>query len=211
MTGAEDPTATVNLSSAKLQAEFAKIAGPALRAGIANMLSDLGDPGTEPASVRREFAQARDKTNAEFDTAQKRSEAQITQEVKQGGGQYSGQAVSEIVARQMRLIDRQRTQATSALNFQEAQAGMDQTAFLLNATGQAGFGAAGGALGFGANAVNSGQILARLNQQGAQEGSTYGSLIGTIIGAALAGYTGGASIPLGAAAGGAVGGWIGGG
>jgi len=205
---ASDPTAAALNASSELQAAFARVAGPALRKGITQMLSDLGDPGTEPASVRQQFALTRDRTNADFDTAEKRTQASIEQEIKQGGGAYSPQATSEIVARQMNLLDRQRTQAITGLNFQEAQGGLDQTNFLLNTAGAAAGSAASGSISFGQNAISAGQILNRINAQNRQEGSTYGSLIGAILGSVI--YPG-IGTSLGAAAGGAAGGWYGGG
>jgi hypothetical protein len=177
------------------------------------MLSDLGSPGTEPASVRRQYAQARGELDSGFDAAQKISKAGIEQEIKQAGYRDVQGATGAVVQQAQRSIARSQGQARSALAFQEASSGLNQTNYLLSNIGKVGGSLASGALAFGGNAMQSGNILSALNQQNSQMASGYGSLIGTVAGGALGLWAGnpylGAS--LGGAAGGAVGGWIGGG
>jgi hypothetical protein len=202
-----DVQGSVALTSAELQKALSGVAIPALRSGIAKLLADLGDPGQEPASVKKEYAQARTQSMADFDAAQKSSEAGIRQELLQSGGRFSPQATAEAVGSSARLIDRSRSQSLSALDFSEANQGMQQTDFLLSALGGAGRSAASGALGFGANASGAGGIMSQISQRNAAQGSTYGALAGTLIGALFGGY----GAPIGAALGGVAGGIYGGG
>ena len=174
------------------------------------MLSDLGEPGSEPASVKRYFAEAKAESDKEFDAARMRTKAGIEQEVKQAGGLSNQAATSEAVSRAMRSIGRGQSQSNASMRFQEANAGLGQTNFLLSALERTGLGLSQGAMGFGNNAIQSGQILSAYGRQNAQAGSTYGSLVGTALGGALGYFAGnpylGAS--LGSAAGGAAGGYF---
>lgn len=203
----------VAFSSAELQKAIAAFAEPSLRASISKLLADLGSPGMEPASVRKQYSEARDKTNKDFDAAQAISEAGVRQDILQAGGRGGtpARATDAIVSRASREIERGRVQTLGALEFEEASAGLGHTNYLLSSLLKAGNTAVGGALGYGANASAAGQILSATNAQNRQQGATYGSMAGTILGALLAGYTGGASIPIGSAVGGAVGGYLGGG
>jgi hypothetical protein len=99
-------------------------------------------------------------------------------------------------------------QQIRALNFQEAQAGQNQTNQLLsNITGTSG-NILSGALRFGGNALQSDQLLQQYQQQQRQQNSQYGSIAGTIVGGAIGTYFG--NPVLGAGLGGSAGGFIGG-
>jgi hypothetical protein len=104
-------------------------------------------------------------------------------------------------------LNRSREQRMRALRFQEAQAGQNQTNYLLSQLTQTGGNLMQGSLGFGQNAFQAGGLLNQLSQQNGQQGSLYGSILGGILGSVV---SPGAGTALGSAAGGAVGGWIGG-
>lgn len=199
----------VALRSAELQKAIAEFANPALRESLQRMIADLGDPGNEPASVKKEFNEAKRTTNQAFDVAQKVSAAEIKQDILQSGARGFNPRVTEaITSRASRNIEGGRTQALGSLDFEEASAGLGQTNYLLTSMLKAGATAGQGAFGYGSNAMGAGQILSAQSAQSRQQGSTYGAIAGTILGALLSPYTGGMSIPIGSALGGAAGGYL---
>lgn len=205
-----DAAASTARSSADLQKALSDIALPALRDVLTYSMRDLGQPGTEPDSVSKAFGDARTSIQGNYDNSNARGTAAIKQQALQSGMNYNGAAVNSTISQFGSQLEQGRATSLRALNFQESQAGLNQTNQLLSQINSGAGGILGGSLRFGQNALGSDQLLSQLYQQNQSNGATYGAIGGTIIGAALSPYTGGLSIPIGSAVGGAVGGYIGG-
>lgn len=200
-------------ATAELQQTLSGIALPALRDVLGISLSDLGQPGQEPDSVRRAFGDARQSVNQDYAAANERGTAAIRQQALQSGMNYNPQAVSATVAQLGSSLEQQRAQSQRALSFQESQAGLTQTNQLLSMINSGAGNLLSGSLRFGLNALGADQTLSQLYAQNQQQGSVYGSLAGTVIGGLLGTVAGGNTYlgaSLGGAAGGALGGLIGG-
>jgi hypothetical protein len=208
-----DLQASIARRSAVLEQTLTRLALPATTIASGLALADLGEPGSEPGSVRRAFGDAAASITRDSDIDNQRARAATLQELKQGGGNLNLPATRETLAA---LDDSTRkTRATSlrALALTEAQTGLNETNTLMSLLSGAGGNALSGALKFGASGVNAGGLLASISQQGQQQGQAIGSIAGTILGGILGTLAYGQTAlgaGLGGAAGGAVGGWIGG-
>lgn len=205
-TGGAQAGSAIGRASAEFRQIIANLALPAIQQSADAMLADLGQVGEEPASVRRAFGEARQMLGRDYSSELTRGRATIDQAARQSGLNYNPAAISDATGLFERQLAEIQARRQRSLQFAEANAGQNQTNYLLSAlTGQAGQ-LFGGALGFGQNALTGAGILNQLEQQGGQRGATYGSIAGTIIGG-LIGNAPGAAI--GGAAGGAVGGYFG--
>lgn len=210
MATSDNAAGTTARASAELQQALANISLPAIRQALGQWTADLGTPGSEPADVKKAFGDTRNQLNADFQQAKAQSAAYLQQQAKQSGMLYNPQAVNEQVGVLGRSLATGEAQQLRALNFQEAQLGMNQTNSLLsNITGTAG-NVLGGAFRFGGNALQSDQLLQQYQQQAQQQNATYGALGGTILGGILGSIIPGIGTAAGAAAGGALGGAAGG-
>lgn len=199
--------ADIGRASAELQQLFASFALPALQQTSRAHLLDLGAPGSIPASVRAAYGQARERTNADFEHAESAGRATVNQAALQSGMAYNPSALSDSGDALAMELNRARAQRMQALRFQEAQAGQNQTNYLLSQLTQTSGNLMQGSLGFGQNAFQAGGLLNQMSQQQGQQGSLYGSIVGGVLGSIL---SPGAGTAVGSAAGGAVGGWLGG-
>ena len=210
MTPPTDSTAQTAAASAELQTQLAGLSLPAIQQALTSWGSDLGKPGTEPASVSAAYGDIRSGMASDYAQERTQSAAYLKQQALQSGINYSPQAQSEAFTGLSNQLQSQEAQQLRAVNFQEAQAGLNQTNSLLsNITGTAG-NVLGGAFSFGGNALQSDQVLQQYQQQARQQGSTYGAAAGTIIGGILGSYFPVVGTAIGAAAGGALGGAAGG-
>lgn len=193
-------------ASAELQQALAGISLPAIREALAAYTGDLGQPGQEPSSIRKAYGDLKAGVKQDFAANRTAAAAYIKQQALQSGGLNTGAAQNEALGILSQGLRSSEAQQLRAINFQEAQSGLNQTNMLLsNITGVAGR-ALSGSMGFGSNALQSDQLLAQYEAQARQQNAQYGAYAGTVLGAILAPYTGGASIPIGSAAGGLIGG-----
>lgn len=199
-------------SSAELQKALSDIALPALRDVLTSASRDLGAPGSEPDSVSKAFGDARTSIQQDYATQNERGQAAIKQQALQSGqgGFVNQDALHETIQGFGQNLENSRSQSLRALNFREAQTGLNQTNQLLSSVNANAGSVLSGSLRFGQNALGSDQLLSQIYQQNQSQGAQYGAIAGTVIGAALSPYTGGLSIPIGSALGGAVGGYFGG-
>ncbi len=201
-----DAAASTARSSAELQQALSSIALPALRDVLTYSMRDLGQPGSEPDSVSKAFGDARSSIRASYDNSNARGTAAIKQQALQSGQNFNGAALQSTLTQFGSQLDQGRTQSLRALNFQESQAGLNQTNQLLSQVNSGAGSLLSGSMQFGRNALQSDQLLSQLygqNQaQGAQYGALAGSLIGTLIYPGIGTALGGA---LGGVAGGALG------
>lgn len=205
---------TTARASAELQQSLAGISLPAIKEALSAYMSDLGQPGQEPSSVRKAYGDVRAGLASDYEANRARMSAYIKQQALQSGTNYSPQAQTEVMTTLGNQLQSSEAQQMRALNFQEAQAGMNQTnALLSNITGTSG-NILSGALKFGSNQLQTDQILQQYRQQQQQQSATYGSLAGTVVGGLVGSYllpglgtAGGAA--LGGALGGAAGGYFG--
>jgi hypothetical protein len=192
-------------ASSELQQALSALALPAIKQAMGAQFEDLAGPGQIPVSVSRAFGQAREATLKDFDTANVRGRATIQQASLQSGLHYDPASVSAASVQLGQSLDESRANAIRALNFKEANAGLNQTNYLLSQlTGESGQ-LLSGAMNFGGNALQSSNLLSQQYQQGAQTGGTIGSVLGAVIGTAAGGNT-----ALGAGLGGLVGSYFGG-
>lgn len=196
-------------ASAEFQANFAREALPSIREAAGLMMGEL-NPGGPPTGVQSAFSEARSTLKGEFEADRKRAAAAIKQEALQSGMNYSPAAVTEAITGAETNIARDQGARMRALNFEEANVGMNQTNRLIGNLLKTGSATAQGGIAFGGNALNSASILSALNQQNSQQNATYGSMIGTVAGGLLGSLAFGVGAAPGAAAGGAVGGLVGG-
>lgn len=195
-------------ASSRLQEALANLSLPAITQALDAYTTDLGRPGQEPASVRKAYGDARSQLNQDYETNKLQSKAYLDQQFLQSGG-GSQAALGEAQGQVSRGIDQNLTQARRALNFQEAQTGLNQTNQLISGINGVGGNLLSGSLRFGSNALQSDQLLSQISQQNQSQGATYGSIAGTVLGGILGTFAGGNTV-LGAGAGGALGGALGG-
>lgn len=208
--GGDNATGTTARASAELQQALARLSLPAIREALASYQADLGQPGQEPSSIRKAYGDVRAGLQQDYADNRERSAAYIKQQALQSGTNYSPQAMSETMAQVNAGLRNSEAQQLRALNFQEAQAGLNQTnALLSNITGVSGQ-VLGGSMRFGGNALQSDQILQQYQQQAQQQNSTYGALAGTVLGGILGSIVPGVGTAVGAGVGGALGGAAGG-
>lgn len=200
----------IGRASAELQQIFANLALPAITQGAGAYLADLGQPGQVPASVTRAFGQARESLARDHDTANARGRATLEQSALQSGMAYNPAAVSEASDTLVRTLEDARSRRLRALNFAEANAGQNQTNYLLSQLIGTSGNLLGGSLGFGQNAMQGANFMSQAFQQQQQQGATYGGIAGSIIGGAAGSIIPGLGTAAGAAAGGALGGAAGG-
>ncbi len=190
--------ASSSAAAASASQQFQNLSFPAISQVIAQYMSDLGGPGTEPESVKKLFSQARDNLGQSFNSAELSTSSAIATRAKSMGLDYRPDALQSAQNTAQQGLERQRASALQNLSFQETGAGMNQTNTLLAQMGQIERGLGGSALGFG-QAAN--QDLAYLNNQ-----NPWGSALG----GAAAGAGAGASFgPWGAVIGGVAGGALG--
>jgi len=207
----ENPAGTTARASAELQNSLAGISLPAIKEALAGYMSDLGQPGQEPASIKKAYGDVRAGLASDYESNRASSSAYLKQQALQSGTNYTPSAMTEASTMLSNQLSDSEHQQIRALNFQEAQAGMNQTNSLLsNITGTSG-NILSGALRFGGNALQSDTLLQQYQQMQRQQNSQYGSLAGTIVGGAIGAYVGGpGGATLGAGLGSAGGGLIGG-
>lgn len=196
-------------SAAEFQKAFADTALPSIKEAAGLLLNDL-NPGGPPSSVSAAFGTARSTMTANFEADKKRAAAGVNQEALQSGLNYSPAAVSEVQEGLRRQIESDQGQRMRALNFEEANVGMNQTNRLIASLLQTGSQTAQGSIGFGNNANFGASLLSQIQGRNRSQNSTYGSIAGTVVGGAIGYFAGnpflGAS--LGGAAGGAIGGML---
>jgi hypothetical protein len=171
-------------------------------------LADLQQPGMEPLSVRRAFGEARAGLSTDTETANASGRATIRQAALQSGMNYNPAALSEATDAYSRQLEQIRVRRMRALQFQEAQAGQNQTNQLLTQLIGSGGSLLSGAGGYGQGALQGANLMGQISQQTSQQNATYGSIAGTVIGGLLGTVAG--NPYLGASLGGAAGGAIGG-
>jgi hypothetical protein len=199
----QEAGASIGRASAELQRIFANLALPAIQQAASAYQADLGQPGQVPASVTRAFGEAREAVGRDFDTSNARGRATIQQASLQSGMGHNPAAISEASERFVEELEGARTRRMRALQFAEAQAGQNQTNYLLSQLIGQGGGLLGGSLGFGQNALQGAGLLSQAFQQQSNQWATYGGMAGSVLGGAFGG-------PFGAAIGGGVGGAAGG-
>jgi hypothetical protein len=197
-------------SSAELEKALADISFPALARALGEQLGDLGAPGSEPASVASQFRQARETLMGDYSAEQERAKADILQQARSSGYNYSPQAISEATSSASRTLASGEARSLRALNFQEANAGLDQTNQMLNAINAGAGNVLSGSFRFGQNALQADQLLAQAIEMRRRQNSTYGGIAGTVVGGILGSYFPGVGTALGAGVGGALGGAAGG-
>lgn len=199
-----DAAGQTAFTSAKLQEVLAGLSLPAISQALDAYTADLGRPGEEPVSVRKAFGDTRLQLNNDYAKSKESSAAYLTQQFKQNGSLGGDSVLGYNQSQLGRNIDTNQVQANRSLNFQEAQAGLNQTNQLISGINGVGGNLLSGSLKFGQNALGADQLLAQVSQQNQQQAATYGSLIGAAAGTVI--YPG-----IGTALGGAVGGAVGGG
>lgn len=193
-------------SSSELQQALAALALPAMKQAMGTQFADLGVPGQIPPSISRVFGEAKDATIKDFDTANVRGRATIQQAALQSGLHYDPAAVGAATARLGMSLDESRANSIRALNFKEANAGLNQTNYLLSQlTGESGQ-LLSGAMGFGQNALQSSNLLSQQYQQNSQTGAAIGSTFGAVAGSVFPGI----GTAIGAGIGGLAGAYFGG-
>jgi len=201
----QESASAISRVSAELQQIMASLALPAITQAAGANLADLGQPGQLPLSVQRAFGEARAGVNTDAETSNARGAATIRQAALQSGMNYNPGALTEATDAYSRQLESIRTRRIRALQFQEANAGQNQTNLLLSQLIGSGGQLLGGALGFGQGALQGANIAGQAYQQASGQNATYGSVIGGILGSIIPG-TQGWGTALGAAAGGAIGG-----
>lgn len=191
-------------SSARLQEALSHLALPAITQALDAYTSDLGKPGEEPVSVRKAFGDTRTQLNNDYATSKESSAAYLKQQFKQSGSVGGDNFLNYEQQKVGRGIDQNQAQANRALNFQESQAGLNQTNSLISNINGVGGNLLSGSLKFGQNALGADQLLSQVSQQNQQQAATYGALAGAAVGTVI--YPG-----IGTALGGAIGGAVGGG
>lgn len=201
-----DAAGTTAKASAELQRQLADLSLPAIKEALGQWGADLGTPGQEPSSIRRAYGQARASLREDFAGNEEVAAATLKQQALQSGGNANPGAVNEAMGLLGQRLASSEGQQMRALNFQEAQAGLNQTNSLLsNITGASG-NLLSGSFRFGGQALQADQLLAQYQQQQSQQYSTYGALAGSILGTIA--YPG-IGTAIGGALGGAAGGYFG--
>jgi hypothetical protein len=199
----------ISRASAEFQKAFADQALPSIREAARLMLEEL-NPGGVPSSVQAAFGEARAKLGTEFEADKARSLASLKQAALQSGLDFQPAAISEAAGQITRSIDREQGARMRALNFEEANIGLNQTNRMIANILKTGSSTAQGAIGFGGNALNSANLLSQINQQQSQQNATYGSMIGSIVGGIGGSFFGPGGTMVGMGVGSGVGGAIGG-
>lgn len=186
-------------AAGKATQAFQSLAFPAISQVISQYMKDLGTPGSEPDSVKKMFSQARDSLGSQFNSAELSNSNAIATRAKSMGLDYRPDALLASQNSAMIGLEQQRNSALQNLNYQEGQAGMNQTNSLLARMGNIERGLAGAAGGMGQAGISE---LGMINQSnpwgGALSGAVggAGSMIGTgnpyaIAGGAIVGGVGG--------------------
>jgi hypothetical protein len=206
----QESASAIQRASAELQQITAGLALPAMTQAAGAWLADLQQPGQEPLSVRRAFGEARAGVNADAETANAGGRATIRQASLQSGMAYNPAALSEATDAYSRQLEQIRIRQMRSLQFQEAQAGQNQTNQLLSQLIGTGGSILSGAGGYGQGALQGANLMSGISQQTSRQNSTYGSIAGTVIGGLLGSVVPGLGTTVGAGLGGAAGGAIGG-
>lgn len=151
-----------------------------------------------PELVKREFAEARTGTNEQYDSAIRSNRELAAIRAKTSGQPYSTGELDAAIAQGTWALNQNRESAMRNLQFQEAQAGMNQWNNYLSMMGQG----ANTAIGLGQGYSGAGMgAISQMSQgggwggalggaaSGAAAGSTFGPY-GTAIGAVLGGVGG---------------------
>lgn len=199
-------------SAAELQQQLTGVALPYLTKALASYEADLGAPGSIPANVASEFRTARETLMGDYSAEQERAKAEIIQQAKQSGMDYSPAAINETLATAHQALESGRARSLRALSFQEANAGLAETNALLSSINAGAGSVLSGSYRFGANALSVDDMLSQAIARRRAQNSQYGSIAGTIVGGLLGTLAGGQTVlgaGLGGAAGGALGGFFG--
>lgn len=197
----EEAGAAAAADASRQQQALADEAFPLLRRVIGEAGADINIDQTGkigiPYSVQRQFDQAREGTNRDFDIAKRGSEVYTAQSFKQGGNPYTTDQLTDTLLSNGRMLEEARSRSMRQLQLEEAQAGMTQYNRLMNvmlgAEGTAlnlggGFGAArNAAIPFLPNQSKEGGAISGA-MTGASAGSAfgpYGALAGLFIGGGL--------------------------
>lgn len=182
----------------KYSAQLADVSLPQLSSLISTLQKDVNPTGIAP-SVSSAFDTARKGVTSDFAAAGKGQAFDISQSFKQSGMPYSSSNVDEATRGAAIAMNKEKTNAMQQLDFQEANAGMNQFNQLMNLLG-AGEGAALN-IGKGFSSVQNAAIGGLSNTSpgsgavgGAASGAALGSEIypgwGTVIGGVLGGVGG---------------------
>jgi hypothetical protein len=194
--------AQIQSLSSRHESDLFNLGYPGFRLALSDFITDLGQPGSEPDSVRKAFKSIRELQTQQFDTAARGIPGSVDYQAKASG--YRGAVGAEDAAQKEALFSlesRRRTQG-QLLNQQETDVAMQQRDFDLGQIMQLSGGGLQSARGFTNNA---------LQAAGYRTGNPWGgALSGAASGAALGSAAGPWGTAIGAVVGG-VGGYFGGG
>lgn len=198
----EEAGAVAARDSARQNAALANEAFPMLRRVIGAAGDDINIDQTGkigiPFSVQRQFDQAREGLNSDFDVAGRGAEVYAAQSMRQGGNPYSENQLNDVLLSNARMLEEARSRSMRQLQFDEAKAGMEQYNRLMDIM----LGAEGTALNLGGGyGMARNQATAFLPQQSREGGMVAGGMTGASVGSAFG--------PYGAIAGALIGGGLG--
>lgn len=173
-------------------------------ADIFRMLNEgmAGGYNSTPELVKSEFADARRDTNLAYDSSIRTNRELAGARARTSGGVYSTGELDAAISQGTFALNQSRESAMRNLQFQEAQAGMNQWNNYLSLMGQG----ANTAIGLGQGM--SGAQMGAIGQMGGQGGGWGGALQGAAGGAATGAAFGGWGAAIGGVLGG-VGGYFG--
>lgn len=200
-TGGSQIGGSVAQQQAQHATDLFNLGEPGVRLALNDLLTDLGKPGQEPASVTNAFDKIQKQTESTFAGASEAAPLTIQQQMRQSGYRGSANAFEGASAQALAQIEAARRQSLSSLQAQRSNAAVSQKQFDLSQILGIAQGSIGGSFG---NTQNLLQLAGMDNQNpgggalsGALSGASIGTSInpgwGTLIGAAggaLAGYFG---------------------
>lgn len=187
----------IQIQQAQHMNDLFNIGSPGFRLALSDFMTDLGQPGQEPASVRNAFSQIRNQTNQQFATQAQAIPGQAQYEALTSGYRGGQGAVGSASDQALFELEKQRRSQNQMLTIQETNAGMQQRDFDLSQILGLGAGGFQNSLGFSQNALNAAQSATSNPWGSAASGALSGAATGMTFG------------PWGAVAGGLAGGALG--
>lgn len=154
---------------------------PGLKLALGDMISDLGAPGSEPASVKNAFASIRSTQEGQFDQAAASAPGSVQQVAKSTGYRGEKGAVDSQISDTLYGLESRRRAASRSLQEQESDAALQQRDFEISSILGLGTGGVQQSFGLTSNAIQAAAQNTSNPWGGAASGAAAGAALGTEI------------------------------